>query len=74
MQILNTKPLLKNIKCPCLILTGSDDIVVSMQKSTYLINNIPFNQHKELQGVGHAPYCENHLKFNNIIYSFFNPK
>ena len=70
MQILNTQSLLKKIKCPCLIITGSDDVVVSKEKSNFLKQNIKNNVNHEITGVGHAPYCEDHQKFNNLIYKF----
>ena len=70
MQILNTKNMLNKIKCPCLVLTGSDDIVVSKEKSSLLINQILHAKHQELNNVGHAPYCEDHIQFNDAIYSF----
>tara|TARA_B100002051_G_scaffold274425_1_gene315559 strand:- start:524 stop:1354 length:831 start_codon:yes stop_codon:yes gene_type:complete len=70
MQILNTKSILYKIKCPCLILTGSDDIVVSKEKSSFLIDQITHSMHHEIDGVGHAPYCENYTEFNDVINSF----
>ena len=70
MQILNTKSVLYKIKCPCLILTGSDDIVVSKEKSSFLIDQITHSMHHEIDGVGHAPYCENYTEFNDVINSF----
>ena len=72
MQILNTQSLLKKIKCPCLIITGSDDVVVSKEKSNFLKQNIKNNINHEITGVGHAPYCEDHQKFNNLIYKFID--
>ena len=72
MQILNTKNILNKINCPCLILTGSDDIVVSKEKSSFLINQITHSLHHEIQGTGHAPYCEDHTEFNNIVNAFLS--
>ncbi len=72
MQILNTKNLLNKINCPCLILTGSDDIGVSKEKSSFLINQITHSLHQEIQGTGHAPYCEDHTEFNNIVNTFLS--
>ena len=72
MQILNTKELLNKIHSPCLILTGSDDVVVSKEKSSILISEIKHSIHKEISGVGHAPYCEDQEKFNNYIDTFLN--
>ena len=64
------KSILYKIKCPCLILTGSDDIVVSKEKSSFLIDQITHSMHHEIDGVGHAPYCENYTEFNDVINSF----
>ena len=72
MQIINTRELLNKIHSPCLILTGSDDVVVSKEKSSILISEIKHSIHKEISGVGHAPYCEDQEKFNNYIDTFLN--
>ena len=70
MQILDTTDVLPKIKIPCLILTGSEDIVVSKEKSLFLYNSIKNALHTEIKGVGHAPYCENATEFNEKINSF----
>ena len=70
MQILDTTDVLPKIKIPCLILTGSEDIVVSKEKSLFLYNSIKNALHTEIKGVGHAPYCENAMEFNEKINSF----
>ena len=70
MQILDTTDVLPKIKIPCLILTGSEDIVVSKEKSLFLYNSIKNALHIEIKGVGHAPYCENAMEFNEKINSF----
>ena len=70
MQILDTTDVLPKIKIPCLILTGSEDIVVSKEKSLFLYNSIKNALHIEIKGVGHAPYCENAMEFNKKINSF----
>tara|TARA_B100000579_G_scaffold118827_1_gene95611 strand:- start:665 stop:1495 length:831 start_codon:yes stop_codon:yes gene_type:complete len=72
MQILSTKNILNKIKCPCLILTGSDDIVVSKEKSSFLINQITHSIHHEIQGAGHAPYCEDYNEFNDRVNTFLS--
>jgi len=70
MQILDTTNILPDIKVPCLILTGSEDVVVSKKKSLFLHNSIKNSMHLEIKGVGHAPYCEKAKEFNEIINSF----
>ena len=72
MQILDTTDILSKIKVPCLILTGSEDIVVSKEKSLFLYDTIKNALHIEIKGVGHAPYCENVLEFNEKISSFLS--
>ena len=72
MQILDTTDVLSKIKIPCLILTGSEDIVVSKEKSLFLYNTIKNALHTEIKGVGHAPYCENAMEFNEKISSFLS--
>ena len=72
MQILDTTDILSKIKVPCLILTGSEDIVVSREKSLFLYDKIKNALHIEIKGVGHAPYCENALEFNEKISSFLS--
>ena len=72
MQILDTTDVLPKIKIPCLILTGSEDIVVSKEKSLFLYDTIKNALHIEIKGVGHAPYCENALEFNEKISSFLS--
>ena len=72
MQILDTTDILSKIEVPCLILTGSEDIVVSKEKSLFLYDTIKNALHIEIKGVGHAPYCENALEFNEKISSFLS--
>ena len=69
---MTTKNILNKINCQCLILTGSDDIVVSKEKSSFLINKITHSLHHEIEGTGHAPYCEDHTEFNNIVSKFLS--
>ena len=70
MQILDTTNLLPKIKAPCLILTGTKDVVVSKEKSLFLLNAIKNSKHHEIKDVGHAPYCENADEFNAKIKKF----
>ena len=48
------------------------DIVVSKEKSLFLYDTIKNALHIEIKGVGHAPYCENALEFNEKISSFLS--
>ena len=70
MQYLDTTKYLPSIKNQCLIILASEDRVVSKQKSELLIKDIPHASIKELSNVGHAPYCEDAISYNNVLVKF----
>jgi len=70
MQTLDTTEYLLNIKQACLILKGSNDVVVSEERSHQLEKLLPHAKIRVLQNVGHAPYCENATLFNSEIENF----
>lgn len=69
-QYLDTTPVLANIKCPTFILSAADDVVVKPTALAALISDLPEAQHVEMQGVGHAPYCEDADTFNRLVEQF----
>ena len=69
-QYLDTTPYLEDIKCPTLILSAADDIVVKPDALKALIAGLPDAQHVEMANVGHAPYCENADEFNRLVEQF----
>jgi pimeloyl-ACP methyl ester carboxylesterase len=69
-QYLDTSPYLSTLTLPILILSADNDIVVKPEALAALIASLPTAQHKEMAGVGHAPYCENAEKFNQILEQF----
>ena len=70
MQTLNTSNDLLKLTQECMIITASEDIVVSKERSYSLQKSIPHATIKELLGVGHAPYCEDHASFNDVLEKF----
>ncbi len=70
MHCLDTTSFLSKLDTPCLIITSEFDSVVPHEKSKKLINTIKNNMHIQLPNVGHAPYCEDHQKFNQIVENF----
>lgn len=70
MQYLDTTKYLPSIKNQCLIILASEDVVVSKQKSELLIKDIPHASIIELSNVGHAPYCEDAISYNNVLVKF----
>ena len=70
MNTLDTTEFLSNLNIPCLSITSSNDIVVPISKSNKLNNLIKNNDHFEMKGVGHAPYCENYKEFNSKLEKF----
>ena len=70
MQYLDTTNYLPSIINKCLIILASEDVVVSKQKSELLIKEIPHANIIELSNVGHAPYCEDAISYNNVLVKF----
>ena len=71
MQTLDTTDYLSKLNQDCLILKGSKDIVVSNERSYGLEKLLKHAKIKELQNVGHAPYCEDANTFNGEVENFF---
>ena len=69
-QYLDTTNYLSDIKTPILILSANQDIVVKPASLAALIHDLPKAEHVEMQGVGHAPYCEDADTFNDLIEQF----
>lgn len=69
-QYLDTTNYLPDIISPILILSASEDIVVKPAALSALIADLPEAHHVVMQGVGHAPYCEDADTFNNLIEQF----
>ena len=70
MQYLDTTNYLPSIINKCLIILASEDVVVSKQKSERLIKDIPHASIIKLSNVGHAPYCEDAISYNNVLVKF----
>ena len=69
-QYLDTTDYLRDIKAPTLILSAKQDIVVKPTALAALIADLPAARHIEMQGVGHAPYCEDADTFNSLVEQF----
>ena len=69
-QYLDTTKYLPNITAPILILSANQDVVVKPAALAGLIADLPEAHHVEMQGVGHAPYCEDADTFNRLVESF----
>ena len=69
-QYLDTTDYLQHVTAPILILSANQDIVVKPTSLAALIADLPEAQHVELQGVGHAPYCEDADTFNGLVEQF----
>jgi pimeloyl-ACP methyl ester carboxylesterase len=69
-QYLDTTDYLQDVTAPILILSADQDTVVKPTSLAALIADLPEAQHVELQGVGHAPYCEDADTFNGLVEQF----
>jgi len=72
MHHLDTSGLLANIAAPVCILTADDDIVVPADAAAALEAGLPQAKIVRLNGVGHAPYCEDAESFNEVIAHFIH--
>ena len=69
-QYLDTTNYLRDITAPILVLSANQDIVVKPDSLAALIADLPTAHHVEMQGVGHAPYCEDAEAFNSLVERF----
>ncbi len=69
-QYLDTSPYLNALTLPILIVSADNDIVVKPEALESLIASLPTAHHEVMTGVGHAPYCEDAEKFNQILEQF----
>lgn len=70
LQLADNRPLLPRIKAPTLVLTGEQDRVVQPQLKADLLALVPFTQHIEMPGLGHAPYFQAPEYYNGLLLNF----
>lgn len=61
---------LKNIKCPTLIVTGSEDKIIPPSVCENLAKSIPQAHFERIEGAGHLPNLECPEQFNQILDRF----
>lgn len=71
LQLADNRPLLPQLKMPTLILTGEKDAVVQPQLKADLLALVPYTQHIEMPGMGHAPYFQAPDYYNKLLHEFF---
>lgn len=72
LQFADNRPLLPKITAPTLILTGSEDRVVQPQLKEDLLRLVPWTQHIEMPGLGHAPYFQAPDYYNSLLTIFLS--
>ncbi|AHG21538.1 hypothetical protein Z042_19445 [Chania multitudinisentens RB-25] len=70
LQLADNRPLLPQIKAPTLILTGEKDAVVQPKLKAELLALVPYTQHIEMPGLGHAPYFQAPEYYNALLREF----
>ena len=68
----STKDIIKDIRCPTLIITGKRDTVINDTQSRYMHKNIEGSQMIEIEESGHVPNLTRYEEFNKIIASFIS--
>ncbi len=59
------------IRCPTLVLTGSEDRVIPADKGLALSRLIPGAEYATIAGAGHLSYAEKPAEFNRIVLDFW---
>lgn len=62
--------MLSEIKCPVLILTGSDDELTPLSEARILHDGIPNSMFREIAGAGHFSNLEQPRQFNALLLEF----
>lgn len=70
LQLADNRPLLPQLEMPTLILTGEKDSVVQPQLKAELLALVPYSQHIEMPGLGHAPYFQAPDYYNARLHEF----
>ncbi|OMQ25520.1 alpha/beta fold hydrolase [Serratia oryzae] len=70
LQLADNRPLLPQISVPTLILTGEKDGVVQPKLKADLLALVPYTQHIEMPGLGHAPYFQAPDYYNTLLCEF----
>lgn len=68
----DSTPLLANIACPTLVLSGSEDLVTSVQDCRKLAEAISDSRYKEIPDSGHISNLENPTAFNRALDDFLS--
>jgi 3-oxoadipate enol-lactonase len=63
---------LKNIKCPTLILVGTEDVATIPEKAEFIHKNIPQSKLVYIQNGGHSSCVEEPVAYNDAIDDFLS--
>lgn len=70
MECCDTSQALASLAAPVQIISAADDVVVKPAAAAALRAALPDARYQQLEGVGHAPYCEDAVAFNRCLESF----
>jgi pimeloyl-ACP methyl ester carboxylesterase len=72
MQFIDTSSSLSGIRCPCLILHGTDDKIIALEEGGKALHKaIKGSQLRQLEGVGHLILAEYSKELPGEILDFF---
>ncbi|MHC1741088.1 MAG: alpha/beta fold hydrolase [Anaerolineaceae bacterium] len=70
LAIFNSRPWMKDIYLPCLVVTGDKDSTVTVRDQKRLAKLIRGSQHIIIKGGGHAVNVDHFQEFNHILQEF----
>lgn len=66
----DSRPWLKSIKTPCLLVTSDEDIICFEKHTQFMVNELMNSEYFSIEGVGHVPHIEKPEIFCKKIISF----
>ena len=63
---------LRNIRCPTLVIVGSEDVITPLSLSAYLAESIPGAELRVIHDAGHFPMLEQPVSFNTVLVDFLS--
>ena len=70
-QEANNSKKLQSLQMPITVISGELDTVVSEKRTNDLLKLVPHAKYLKLANVGHAPYAEDPVQFNQALKSIF---
>lgn len=72
LSVFNVKRRLGEVRCPVLVITGSEDRMMPPENSRLIAEAIPGARHYVVEGAGHSFFLERPDEVNGVLIDFFS--